>query len=89
MSTSTPPPAWRRKREVKRRTVAQQRRADHAAKIRAKGAESGPKGSAQAEWDLLRATIGRLPDAVRDGEWMQITQALRTLSTRLEERHST
>ncbi|MFC1436035.1 hypothetical protein ACEZDB_35920 [Streptacidiphilus sp. N1-3] len=88
MSTSTPPPAWRRKREVKRRTETEQRQTNHAAKIRAKGAEEGLKGSAQAEWDILRATVGRLPDGVRDGEWMQITQALRSLSTRLAERHS-
>jgi hypothetical protein len=88
MSTSTPPPAWRRKKEVKRRTQTEQRRADHAAKIRAEGAAGGPKGAAQAEWDLLRATVGRLPDGVRDGEWMQLAAVLRSLSSRLAERHS-
>ncbi|GAA2121468.1 hypothetical protein GCM10009759_71210 [Kitasatospora saccharophila] len=88
MGDTAQPPAWRRKRTEKRSEERARRAGAHAAKIRSKAAGGGPKEAAAAEWDVLRSVIGRLPEGVRDGEWMQIAAALQSLSTNLAKRHS-
>ncbi|MEU3495374.1 hypothetical protein ABZ747_18035 [Kitasatospora cineracea] len=89
MADTAQPPAWRRARAEKRSEQRARRVADHAAKIRSAAAGGGPKEAAAAEWDVLRSVVGRLPEAARDGEWMQLAAALRSLSTSLAKRHST
>lgn len=88
MSSTAQPPAWRRKRTEKRSEQRARRVGAHAAQIRSKAAGGGPKGAAAAEWDVLRSVINRLPEAVQDGEWMQLASALKNLSTNLAKRHS-
>ena len=88
MSSTAQPPAWRRKRAEKRSEQRARRVGAHAAQLRSEAASGGPKDAAAAEWNILRATVGRLPEAVRDGEWMQITAALQSLSAALAKRHS-
>ncbi|MGW2545607.1 hypothetical protein ACWC5I_33210 [Kitasatospora sp. NPDC001574] len=88
MSSTGQPPAWRRKRTEKRSDQRARRVGAHAAQLRGEAASGGPKEAAAAEWNILRSVIGRLPEAVRDGEWMQIAAALQSLSTNLAKRHS-
>ncbi|MGW4807172.1 hypothetical protein [Kitasatospora sp. NPDC004272] len=88
MGDTAQPPAWRRKRIEKRSEERARRVGAHAAKIRSKAVGGGAKVAAEAEWDVLRSVIGRLPEAVRDGEWMQLATALQSLSANLAKRHS-
>ncbi|MFJ7250139.1 hypothetical protein ACIQWA_36645 [Kitasatospora sp. NPDC098652] len=88
MSSTAQPPAWRRKRTEKRSEQRARRVGAHAAQLRSEAASGGPSAVAAAEWNILRSVIGRLPEAARDGEWMQIATALQNLSTNLAKRHS-
>lgn len=87
MSSPAQPPAWRRKRTEKRSEQRARRVGAHAAQLRNEAAADGPKGAAAAEWNILRSTINRLPEAAQDGEWMQLATALKQLSTALAKRH--
>ncbi|MGK4586181.1 hypothetical protein [Kitasatospora sp. HPMI-4] len=88
MSSTAQPPAWRRERTEKRSEQRAQRVGAHAARLRSEAAADGPKGAAAAEWNILRSTISRLPEAAQDGEWMQLATALQSLSMALAKRHS-
>ncbi|MFD7734320.1 hypothetical protein ACFV6F_28575 [Kitasatospora phosalacinea] len=88
MGDTAQPPAWRRKRTEKRSEERARRVGAHAAKIRSKAVGGGPREAAAAEWDVLRSVVGRLPEAVRDGEWMQLAAVLQSLSANLAKRHA-
>ncbi|MFD8597480.1 hypothetical protein ACFV1L_21000 [Kitasatospora sp. NPDC059646] len=87
MGDTAQPPAWRRKRTEKRSEERARRVGAHAARLRSEAASGGPSALAAAEWNILRAVVSRLPEAVREGEWMQIATALQSLSANLAKRH--
>lgn len=83
------PPAWKRKRTEKRRTVSARRVEIHTAGLRSQAAATGRQSEvAAAEFNVLRAAINRLPDTVRDGEFAQLAVVLKQMSTALAARHS-
>ncbi|MGW2255501.1 hypothetical protein ACWCXH_35825 [Kitasatospora sp. NPDC001660] len=84
MSGTVQPPAWRRKRTEKRSEQRKRRVEAHVAQLRSEAAAAGrPQDVAAAEWNILRLTINRLPEAAQGGEWMQITTLLRQISAKL------
>lgn len=86
-STSGDRPTWQRKRTQKRSEVRAQRIENHRQQLRREGAARGYKGVAAAEWDIVRAAVGALPESLRDEEWKTIAAILRQLTDSLNDRH--
>ncbi|MGK4909705.1 hypothetical protein [Streptomyces albus] len=84
---TSPPPGWRRERA--RRGVSAQRSAAHRAELqRTAIARRGPQGGAEAQFDILRAVIKKVPQAQRDAEWNAAAGVLRSLTEDVSARHA-
>ncbi|MET9587101.1 hypothetical protein ABZY10_29235 [Streptomyces sp. NPDC006539] len=79
-STNRDRPTWERKRAQKRKDVRAQRTANHHQELRRQGAARGYKGVAEAEWNIMRSAIGKLPQEQRDDLWRQIAATLRQIA---------
>ncbi|MDX3771234.1 MULTISPECIES: hypothetical protein [unclassified Streptomyces] len=79
-STNGDRPTWQRKRTQKRKDVRAQRTENHHQQLRRQGAERGFKGVAEAEWNIVRSAIGRLPQEQGDDLWRQMAAILRQIA---------
>ncbi|MET8703628.1 hypothetical protein ABZW10_32975 [Kitasatospora sp. NPDC004723] len=73
-------PTWRRKREEKRRDVSARRVDGHNTTLRREGLRRGTRGLADAEWNILKAAIGKLPADRQTAEFERLAKILRSVS---------
>ena len=86
-STNEGRTTWNRKRATRRQEDRRKRTLRHVQGLRRQGQASGPKGLAEAEWNIIRAAIGRLSAELQDAEWKSISGVLRQLNDGLSSRH--